>query len=283
MPKLSPPLLEMLHPYYNKNGNDPDSHQQAPPAAPSRISLPLDVILPMNIDLINLDTTVAGTQLEIASTNQQQLQQQSVTINHMGMPELTMLRDNNSPPPLLALVSQNHTNMSTLYTGTNDHYMNDNRLNLLMMSPPPPPPPVPMNGTIYDCFDPAGAIYDQILLTELENGDENVILSSDDDDDGKSIDFKELKVLRNMDKEETSSLRSSALTPATPKPVAYNNFNMRGIGGGGYVMATQRKFIELKKSLKNDDNYSNSTKTLPKTWSFIERHHLLLPVVRLTQ
>ncbi|KAL7015997.1 hypothetical protein ACKWTF_016765 [Chironomus riparius] len=96
------------------------------------------------------------------------------------------------------------------------------------------------------------------------------------------IDLKDLKVLKPALKEsqaETSTqLTASNWYTTQPRPLALNTFNMRKINTQRYVMATQRKLIELNRTLRQDDKIINAvTKAQPKTWSFIERSQVFIP------
>lgn len=94
------------------------------------------------------------------------------------------------------------------------------------------------------------------------------------------IDLKDLKVLKPLVKEslqETPTL----LTPsnwyaAQPRPLAVNTFNMRKLNAHRYVMATQRKLIELGRNLRTEEKVVGG-KSQPKTWSFIERSQVFIP------
>lgn len=96
------------------------------------------------------------------------------------------------------------------------------------------------------------------------------------------IDLKDLKVLKPAVKEALSEtqtqLTSSNWYATHPRPLALNTFNMRKINAQRYVMATQRKLIELGRTLRQDDKISTTvTKPQPKTWSFIERSQVFIP------
>lgn len=66
----------------------------------------------------------------------------------------------------------------------------------------------------------------------------------------------------NLSSLEFSSIKPSQWYNQVPKPLAVNTFQMRHLGGGGYVLNSQRKMIEMRKSLRQDTNYSNNAKTL---------------------
>lgn len=94
------------------------------------------------------------------------------------------------------------------------------------------------------------------------------------------VDLKDLKVLKPLIK-ETLSETPTLLTPSNwyasqPKPLAVNTFNMRKLNAQRYVMATQRKLIELGRNLRTEEKVA-SGKVPPKTWSFIERGVSLIP------
>jgi hypothetical protein len=96
------------------------------------------------------------------------------------------------------------------------------------------------------------------------------------------IDLKDLKVLKPAVKEQQSEsqtqLTSSNWYATQPRPLTLNTFNMRKINAQRYVMATQRKLIELGRTLRQDDKISTTvTKPQPKTWSFIERSQVFIP------
>lgn len=98
------------------------------------------------------------------------------------------------------------------------------------------------------------------------------------------IDLKDLKVLKPAIKEQQgesqTQLTSSNWYATQPRPLALNTFNMRKINAQRYVMATQRKLIELGRTLRQDDKISATvTKPQPKTWSFIERSQVFIPFV----
>lgn len=94
------------------------------------------------------------------------------------------------------------------------------------------------------------------------------------------VDLKDLKVLKPLIKEtltETPTLLTSSNWYATqPKPLAVNTFNMRKLNAQRYVMATQRKLIELGRNLRTEEKVP-SGKVPPKTWSFIERGVSFIP------
>lgn len=94
------------------------------------------------------------------------------------------------------------------------------------------------------------------------------------------VDLKDLKVLKPLIK-ETLSETPTLLTPSNwyasqPKPLAVNTFNMRKLSAQRYVMATQRKLIELGRNLRTEEKVP-SGKVAPKTWSFIERGVSFIP------
>lgn len=96
------------------------------------------------------------------------------------------------------------------------------------------------------------------------------------------IDLKDLKVLKpavkEVQNETVTQLTSSNWYATHPRPLALNTFNMRKINAQRYVMATQRKLIELGRTLRQDDKISTAvTKAQPKTWSFIERSQVFIP------
>lgn len=96
------------------------------------------------------------------------------------------------------------------------------------------------------------------------------------------IDLKDLKILKPAVKEQQSEsqtqLTSSNWYATQPRPLTLNTFNMRKISAQRYVMATQRKLIELGRTLRQDDKISATvTKPQPKTWSFIERSQVFIP------
>ncbi|KAG5667094.1 hypothetical protein PVAND_015093 [Polypedilum vanderplanki] len=96
------------------------------------------------------------------------------------------------------------------------------------------------------------------------------------------IDLKDLKVLKPAVKEQqpetATSLTASNWYTTQPRPLALNTFNMRKINAQRYVMATQRKLIELGRTLRQDDKITNAVvKPQPKTWSFIERSQVFIP------
>lgn len=93
------------------------------------------------------------------------------------------------------------------------------------------------------------------------------------------IDLKDLKVLKPLVKEtlvETPTLLTSHWYPAQPRPLAVNTFNMRKLNAQRYVMATQRKLIELGRNLRTEEKVVGG-KAPPKTWSFIERGVSFIP------
>lgn len=94
------------------------------------------------------------------------------------------------------------------------------------------------------------------------------------------IDLKDLKVLKPLVKEslpETPTLLTPSNWYATqPRPLAVNTFNMRKLNAQRYVMATQRKLIELGRNLRTDEKVV-AGKSQPKTWSFIERSQVFIP------
>ena len=94
------------------------------------------------------------------------------------------------------------------------------------------------------------------------------------------VDLKDLKVLKPLIK-ETLTETPTLLTPSNwyssqPKPLAVNTFNMRKLNAQRYVMATQRKLIELGRNLRTEEKVP-SGKVPPKTWSFIERGVSFIP------
>lgn len=93
------------------------------------------------------------------------------------------------------------------------------------------------------------------------------------------IDLKDLKVLKPLMK-ETIAETSTLLTPSNwystqPRPLAVNTFNLRKLKQR-YVMATQRKLIELGRNLRTEEKVVGG-KAPPKTWSFIERGVSFIP------
>jgi hypothetical protein len=94
------------------------------------------------------------------------------------------------------------------------------------------------------------------------------------------IDLKDLKVLKPLVKEslpETPTLLTPSNWYATqPRPLAVNTFNMRKLNAQRYVMATQRKLIELGRNLRTEEKVVGG-KNQPKTWSFIERSQVFIP------
>lgn len=95
------------------------------------------------------------------------------------------------------------------------------------------------------------------------------------------FDLKDLKVLKPLVKESLAEtptfLTPSNWYPIQPRPLAVNTFNMRKLNPNAqrYVMATQRKLIELERNLKTEEKVGG--KVPPKTWSFIERGVSLIP------
>jgi hypothetical protein len=94
------------------------------------------------------------------------------------------------------------------------------------------------------------------------------------------IDLKDLKVLKPVVK-ETMSETPTLLTPSNfyaiqPRPLTVNTFNMRKLNAQRYVMATQRKLIELGRNLTTEEKVVGG-KSQPKTWSFIERSQVFIP------
>jgi hypothetical protein len=88
------------------------------------------------------------------------------------------------------------------------------------------------------------------------------------------IDLKDLKVLKPLVK-ETLPDTHTLLTPSNwyatqPRPLAVNTFNLRKLNAQRYVMATQRKLIELGRNLRTEEKVVGG-KVSPKTWSFLER------------
>lgn len=93
------------------------------------------------------------------------------------------------------------------------------------------------------------------------------------------VDLKDLKVLKPLIK-ETLPETPTLLTPSNwyasqPKPLAVNTFNMRKLNAQRYVMATQRKLIELGRNLRTEEKATSGKE--PKTWSFIERGVSFIP------
>lgn len=95
-----------------------------------------------------------------------------------------------------------------------------------------------------------------------------------DQDTESEIDLKDLKVLKPLVKEAVSDtptlLTPSNWYPSQPRPLAINTFNMRKLNAQRYVMATQRKLIELGRNLRTEEKVVGG-KVPPKTWSFIEQ------------
>lgn len=95
------------------------------------------------------------------------------------------------------------------------------------------------------------------------------------------IDLKDLKVLKPLVKEslpETPTLLTPSNWYATqPRPLAVNTFNMRKLNAQRYVMATQRKLIELGRNLRTEEKVVGG-KIQPKTWSFIERSQVFIGI-----
>lgn len=96
----------------------------------------------------------------------------------------------------------------------------------------------------------------------------------------QEVDLKDLKVLKPLVKEmlsETPTLLTPSNWYATqPKPLAVNTFNMRKLNAQRYVMATQRKLIEIGRNLRTEEKVATG-KVPPKTWSFIERGVSFIP------
>lgn len=96
----------------------------------------------------------------------------------------------------------------------------------------------------------------------------------------QEVDLKDLKVLKPLVK-ETLAETPTLLTPSNwyatqPKPLAVNTFNLRKLNAQRYVMATQRKLIELGRNLRTEEKVATG-KVPPKTWSFIERGVSFIP------
>lgn len=95
-----------------------------------------------------------------------------------------------------------------------------------------------------------------------------------DQDTESEIDLKDLKVLKPLVKESMADtptlLTPSNWYPSQPRPLAINTFNMRKLNAQRYVMATQRKLIELGRNLRTEEKVVGG-KVPPKTWSFIEQ------------
>jgi hypothetical protein len=94
------------------------------------------------------------------------------------------------------------------------------------------------------------------------------------------IDLKDLKLLKPVVK-ETMQETPTLLTPSNwyatqPRPLTVNTFNMRKLNAQRYVMATQRKLIELGRNLRTEEKVVGG-KSQPKTWSFIERSQVFIP------
>lgn len=96
----------------------------------------------------------------------------------------------------------------------------------------------------------------------------------------QEIDLKDLKVLKPLMKEPVAET-TTLLTPSNwystqPRPLAVNTFNLRKLNAQRYVMATQRKLIELGRNLRTEEKVVGG-KAPPKTWSFIERGVSFIP------
>lgn len=94
------------------------------------------------------------------------------------------------------------------------------------------------------------------------------------------VDLKDLKVLKPLMKESLSDT-PTLLTPSNwyatqPKPLTVNTFNLRKLNAQRYVLATQRKLIELGRNLRTEEKVATG-KVPPKTWSFIERGVSFIP------
>lgn len=94
------------------------------------------------------------------------------------------------------------------------------------------------------------------------------------------VDLKDLKVLKPLVKESLSET-PTLLTPSNwyatqPKPLTVNTFNLRKLNAQRYVMATQRKLIEIGRNLRTEEKVATG-KVPPKTWSFIERGVSFIP------
>lgn len=107
-----------------------------------------------------------------------------------------------------------------------------------------------------------------------------VVKPMDSQDVEPEIDLKDLKVLKPLMKESLTDT-PTLLTPSNwyanqPRPLAVNTFNMRKLNAQRYVMATQRKLIELGRNLRTEEKVVGG-KVPPKTWSFIERSQVFIP------
>jgi hypothetical protein len=96
------------------------------------------------------------------------------------------------------------------------------------------------------------------------------------------IDLKDLKILKPIVKEPTTSTDNQMLTSSNyyasqPRPLAMNTFNLKKINAQSYVMATQRKLVEFGRNLKAEEKVVGAKITPSKTWSFIERSQVFIP------
>ena len=175
------------------------------------------------------------------------------------------------PPPPPVVVSTSVQQQQTIVTAT----AAPTTCRIIMSSSPPPLAPITTtNETPPSVWivtpSPAVIIDGSFVMKPLEAEIDT------------EIDLKDLKVLKPAIKEsqaETSTqLTASNWYTTQPRPLALNTFNMRKINTQRYVMATQRKLIELNRTLRQDDKISNAvTKPQPKTWSFIERSQVFIP------
>ncbi len=154
---------------------------------------------------------------------------------------------------------------------------------IMMSSSSPPPlapithdpiaqePPPPSVWIVTPTVTPAVIIDGSFVVKSLEAEIET------------EVDLKDLKVLKPVVKAEPptevqTQLTSSNWYAATqPRPLILNTFNMRKLNSQRYVMATQRKLIELGRTLRQDEKITTTvTKAQPKTWSFIERNQVFI-------
>lgn len=137
----------------------------------------------------------------------------------------------------------------------------------IVRSSPPPLAPIAQPSVWIVTPSPVTIIDGSFVVKPLEQED-------------PEIDLKDLKVLKPLVKEsmpETPTLLTPSNWYATqPRPLAVNTFNMRKLNAQRYVMATQRKLIELGRNLRTEEKVVGG-KSQPKTWSFIERSQVFIP------
>lgn len=261
-----------------------DAPTQPPPPPPPPIQVP---IIPQPITVIAPSESSSASnspqpRRKKRKTMEQPQAQQPIAVVTTAAPQIVTnntetFQTTSTAPPILqqpqpsVVVSTSVSQQPTIVTAT----AAPTTCRIIMSSSPPPLAPITTTNEAPPSVwivtpSPAVIIDGSFVVKPLETEIDT------------EIDLKDLKVLKPAIKEsqgETSThLTASNWYTTQPRPLALNTFNMRKINAQRYVMATQRKLIELNRTLRQDDKISNAvTKPQPKTWSFIERSQVFIP------